>query len=137
MDLPILKDDGLRPHPSNWTSEPEKANTHCLYCKQPVPDHSAECVVPQRTVVVEFTTRMVVKMPRCFTEDNIDFSMNDSSACASRYVNQLYAESNSEENICKICHRTKMKYLREATEQDHKELHFGDVAAPEPTEKGT
>lgn len=126
VDIPVSKKDGLRPHPSNWTEAPEKANTHCLYCKQPVPNHSQECVVPHRTVVVELTTRMVISMPRCFTRTDINFSMNGSSACMGRYIDQLYAETNSEEGICKICHRTKMKYLREASQQDHEDLHYGE-----------
>ena len=124
MDIHISKTAGLRPHPSNWTREPDKANTHCLYCKQPVPQHTDECVVPRRTVVVELTTRMVISMPRCYDQDDIEFSMNESSACKSRYIDQLYAESNSEENICKICARTDMKYLREASAEDHAMLHY-------------
>jgi hypothetical protein len=124
MKLPVSPTAGLRPHPSNWQNEPEKANTHCLYCKQPVPNHTEECVVPQRTVVVEFKTWMVVTMPQCFDEDLINFQLNESSACSSRYVNQLYEEANQEEGICHTCFRTEMKFLREATEEDHKKLSF-------------
>jgi hypothetical protein len=124
MEIPVTNDDGIRPHPSNWTKEPEKATTHCLYCRQPVPNHSAECVVPQRTVVVELITRMVITMPRSLDEDAINFSMNGPSACQSRYIDQLHAETHQEEGYCHICQRTEMKYLREATEQDHKELSF-------------
>ena len=42
----------------------------------------------------------------------------------SHYVDQLYEEVNREENICNICSRSEMKYLREATEQDHEDLAF-------------
>jgi hypothetical protein len=124
MDIPVSNSDGIRSDPRNWTEEPEKASTHCLYCRQPVPHHSAECVVPQRTVVVELVTRMVITMPRSFDEAAINFSMNGSSACSSRYIEQLYEEANREEGVCAICHRTEMKYLREATAQDHQDLHF-------------
>lgn len=124
MKLPTTKTAGLRPHPSNWTREPEKANTHCLYCKQPVPNHTKDCVVPLRTVVVELTIQMVVTMPQCFDERMINFSMNESSQCASRYIDQLKEESDQEEGICHICSRKEMKYLREATEEDHQNLSF-------------
>ena len=124
MNLPIKPDDGIREHPSNWTSAPEKATTHCLYCKQAVPNHGADCVVPRRTVVAEFKTLMVISMPRRSDESDINFSMNGSSACSSRYVDQLYRETNQEENICHICSRTEMKYLREATQEDHENLSY-------------
>lgn len=124
MIIPISKTAGLRPHPSNWVKEPEKANTHCLYCKQPVPNHAKDCHVPQRTIVVEFKTKMVITMPAVWDIEMIDFSMNGSSACMSRYVDQLYKETNRDEHICNICSRSEMKYLREATEEDHENLAF-------------
>lgn len=63
MIIPVRKEDGVRNHPSNWKDAPEKAETHCLYCKQPVPNHAPACHVPQRTVVVIFETKMVIAMP--------------------------------------------------------------------------
>ncbi len=116
--------EGIREHPSNWKSAPEKATTHCLYCKQPVPNHAADCHVPRRTVVVEFKTQMVITMPAVWDTEMINFSMNGSSACMSRYVDQLYEETNQEENICHICHRSEMSFIREATEQDHETLRY-------------
>lgn len=124
MNLPIGPNDGVRDHPRNWTHAPEKAKTHCFYCKCAVPNHAEDCIVPSRTVVVEFTTRMVISMPQSFDESSINFSMNGSSACSSRYVDQLYRETNQEENICHICSRTEMKYLREATQEDHENLSY-------------
>ena len=126
MNLPISSTAGLRPHPSNWTKEPEKANTHCLYCRQPVPNHAPDCIVPDRTVVVELKIRMVVRMPRSFDVDSINFAMNGSSACSQRYIDQLYREGNQKENICTVCHRMDMEYLREATQKDHENLHYID-----------
>jgi len=124
MEIPVSRTAGLRPHPSNWKKEPEKASTHCLYCSQPVPNHTTECVVPQRTVVVQFTTMMVISMPRCFDEEAINFAMNDSSACMSRYVEQLEREANQEEGMCHICARSEMKYIREASAEDHEQLSY-------------
>jgi hypothetical protein len=124
LNIPTPPTAGLRPHSSNWTNEPEKANTHCLYCKEPVPNHALDCTVPLRTVVVELKINMVITMPQCFNEDLINFSMNGSSACSQRYIDQLYEEGNQEDGVCTACDRMEMKYLREATEQDYKDLHY-------------
>jgi hypothetical protein len=126
MILPTSPTAGIRNHPSNWTNEPEKRETHCLYCKQPAVAHAPTCHVPQRTVVVEFKTKMVINMPQTWDEGMVNFSMNGSSACMSRYVEQLHEETNQEENICHICFRSEMKYLREATAEDHKKLSYVD-----------
>ncbi|MGB8834072.1 MAG: hypothetical protein WCC95_18120 [Candidatus Sulfotelmatobacter sp.] len=126
MKLPTSPTAGIRNHPSNWTKEPEKANTHCLYCKQPATNHAADCHVPLRTVVVEFKTKMVIRMPQTWDENMVNFTMNESSACMSRYVDQLYEETHEKENLCQICFRSEMKYLREATAEDHAELHYID-----------
>ena len=126
MKLPVSATAGLRPHPSNWTKEPEKANTHCLYCKQPVPNHAEDCIVPDRTVVVELKIRMVVRMPQSFDVDSINFAMNGSSACSQRYIDQLYKEGHQEENLCSVCHRMEMEYMREATQEDHEQYHYID-----------
>jgi hypothetical protein len=115
---------GIRNHPSNWTKEPEKADTHCLYCRQPATNHAPDCTVPLRTVVVEFKTQMVITMPQVLDQAAIDFSMNGSSACMSRYVQQLLAETEQEPSMCNICSRSEMTYLREATEEDHVNLAY-------------
>ena len=62
MNLPISPTAGLRPHPSNWTKEPEKANTHCLYCRQPVPNHAPDCIVPGRFETGSEFTELLIKL---------------------------------------------------------------------------
>lgn len=97
----------------------------CAYCyNSPGEPHKPDCHVPQKTVVVELTVRMVIDMPRVWDADMINFSMNDSSACTSRYFDQLFVESNQSPNLCTTCHRTEMTYLRDATENDHETFHY-------------
>lgn len=124
MKLPLTPKAGIRPHPSNWTKEPEKAETHCLYCRQAIPDHKPNCVCLKRTVVVEMKIRYVVEVPQCWDEDFINFHRGESSYCLGNDIQQLTEEEKRIPNICTICHRAEVHYLREATEQDHKDLHF-------------
>jgi hypothetical protein len=67
---------------------------------------------------------MVITRPRVFDEEAINFAMNDSSACMSRYVAQLAEETEQEDNHCHICNRSEMKFLREATEADYENLSY-------------
>jgi len=124
MKLAIPPDSGIRDHPSNWTHAPEKAKTHCFYCGEPISKHKDDCVVPQRTVIVEFKTQMVISMPASWSEEDINFGMNDSCACMSRYVEQLAKETEQEEGVCHICSRSEMRFIREATEEDHHSLSY-------------
>lgn len=111
------KDDGRRP----GIGYPDS----CAYCRnKPGEPHKPDCHVPDRTVVVEFTTRMVIEVPRVWDENMINFHMNESSACMSRWVEQLFLETNQSPNLCTICFRSEMKYLHEAYETDHTSLHY-------------
>lgn len=71
-----------------------------------------------RPVVMQFTVKMVVDMPQEWTQDEIEFFVNESSACQSRYYDQLSEEINAEPNSCNICSRSEGRYLREATPDD-------------------
>lgn len=124
MIIPVSPTAGLRNHPSNWVKEPEKANTHCLYCHQPVPNHGAECHVPLRTVVLEMTIRYVASVPVVWDTHMIEFHRNESSWCSSNDIKQIFEESTKDAGICTTCHRTEIKFLREATEKDLENLNY-------------
>jgi len=124
MILPVSMKAGLRPHPSNWTNEPEKAETHCLYCRMPVPNHSAECTIPRRTVVLEMKIKFVATVPANWDKEMIEFHRNDSSYCSSNDIRQIYEESEKDPDICATCQRTSVTFVREASEQDHEDLHY-------------
>lgn len=88
----------------------------CFYCGQPVgEDHQPDCVMRERTVVIEWTIRMVVKVPESFTQENIEFKYNGSSYCNDNLLSYLDKED------CCLCQRSKVIFVREATEQDEKD----------------
>jgi hypothetical protein len=116
---PSLK-AGIRPSPENWKHAPEHAETHCFYCKRPVPDHKDDCVCSRRTIVVELKSKMVVTVPQYWTRENIDFFFDGSSHCLANEIQQLAEEAKQEENICHVCSRTTVTFVREATAADHK-----------------
>ena len=122
MNLPTTQEDGIRPHPSNWTKNPEQAETHCFYCREPVPEHKPDCVCMRRTIVVKFEAQMVITVPQSWSEEDIKFHFGGSSHCLSNELDQLHEEANRIEGICQICSRSKVTYLREATAEDHEAL---------------
>lgn len=124
MIIPVSPKAGIRNHPNNWTKEPEKAQTHCLYCRQPVPDHSPECTVPQRTVVLEMRIKFVASIPANWDQSMIEFHRNDSSYCSSNDIEQIYKESIQTPGICTTCRRSEVLFLREATEEDHENFYY-------------
>lgn len=118
MDIPVT-DDGIRPAGSP---------THCLYCSSPKGQHKDDCVCVSRTVVVEMTVRYVIEVPRSWSEDDILFSRNESSRCASNDVAMLGLEAELE---C-FCKRSEVEFLREATEEDHDALGYNARKQAEP-----
>lgn len=56
-------------------------------------------------------------------EEHIDFFLNGSSACSSRYIEQLAdEEERAHDGCCFSCHRFEGKFIRWATEQDIEQL---------------
>ena len=88
----------------------------CLYCGAIKGTHTAECHVPQRTVVLEITIRYVASVPRVWDQSAIEFHRNDSSFCLSNDLMQICREDDC------TCGRSKVAFIREATEQDHEDL---------------
>jgi len=120
MNLPTSAKAGYRPHPSNGPNR----ETHCSYCHGLLGQHKDDCVCLKRTVVVEMTIRYVIKVPRTWDEEFINFHRNDSSFCLGNDIHQLEEEATREPNLCNICQRAEVRYLREATEQDHEDMAF-------------
>jgi len=59
---------------------PAGPTDRCTYCNTPVGmQHSKECVIRQRTVVVEVRTRMTISVPENWSPENIEFHRNESS----------------------------------------------------------
>lgn len=129
MILPI-EDDGVRP-----AGKPDK----CFYCGEPKgAPHGKDCVIPERTVVVEMTIQYVRSVPANWTTSDIEFLLNYSSSCHDneiRYIaDQQEAIDESQEKARKspdtseaipcTCERTSFKYIREATAEEMEQFGF-------------
>lgn len=98
----------------------------CFYCKVVVGGtHTDDCPQSRRTVIVKMEVEFPIQVPLKYNEDDIYFFYNEGSHCSDnevRYLNKLRkkAEENGEACFCPV---TKITYIREADEADHR--HFG------------
>jgi len=99
------KDDGRRGKPE------------CFYCGHPT-GHTAECTVPDRSVVMRMTIDYVVNVPRVWNQDRIHFHRNEGSWCAANDIAKLAEHVDTEGNTCG-CGSAKFEFVREATPEDH------------------
>ena len=109
MNLPIT-DNGVRP---------AGKNDECFYCRSPVGQHTDECVCVERSVVIKATIEYVVKVPRSWDVDLIEFQRNESSWCADNDLEDLAALVAGDRCACSSM---SFKFEREATEDDHESL---------------
>jgi hypothetical protein len=125
MNVPTSPTRGKRNHPSNWTKHPERAETHCFYCHEPLGEdtHKPDCVVVTRTVVLEMKIQYVVEVPRDWDEEMIRFHRNDSSFCSNNDVRTINKQLDEHEHTC-VCFRSETRFVREATEEDHESMAF-------------
>lgn len=113
---------------SNWPVEdygirPAGKPTECFYCREPKGGtHKPDCVIRQRTVVVEVAIQMVVSEPENWSAADIEFHFNESSSCQSNIIRQIaeLAERLDNAESCP-CGMIKVKYLREATADDEED----------------
>lgn len=116
MDQP-LKDDGSRP-----AGKPGV----CFYCRRAgtlkAEDHAPDCVVPQRTVVLDVTIRYVTAVPRSWEPAQILFQRNDGSYCMDNELDVI-RRSVEDDHQC-LCGRSAVLFIREATEQDQREFGY-------------
>jgi len=101
---------------------PARPDGTCFYCKQKIgEEHLENCYKRERSVVVEFTIRVVTKEPEHWTPDDIEFHYNESSWCADNLLNSLVRRQKSNPDWC-LCQFTKAKYIKEASEIDEEEF---------------
>lgn len=120
------KDTGLRPVTLNIPGYDPAI--HCFYCHKVVAEgHTEECVILQKTVVVRVSFDMVQSVPRHWDNDLIEQHRGGQlSYCMSNLFHFLRWENEHFLKVC-LCQRNgEAKVLRDATEEDHKELDFYD-----------
>lgn len=63
--------------------------TKCHYCGHAQPDHTPQCIVPRRAIVVKVTFLAVVGECVAWDKRQIEFHLNDSSTCADNVMGFL------------------------------------------------
>lgn len=116
MQLPVT-DDGIRP-----AGDPD----HCFYCKAPKGTHNDGCVCIKRTIVMSVTTKLLVEIPAYYSEEQIHFFYNEGTNCSDNQIGALYDQMQrmTEAEVGCACRNTRCKYIREATEEDHRRFAF-------------
>ena len=72
-----------------------------------------------KSAVVRVSWEIIVNFPDDDTEHDVDSFLNESSACSSRYIQQLAGEEErAGEGCCFSCHRFNGKFLRWAEPHD-------------------
>jgi len=99
---------------NNFSVRPAGKQDECFYCGEKVgSEHKQDCVIRSRTVVVDFTIRMVVDVPESWDKEDIEFKYNDGCWCADNLINLLDRENNG----C-LCPHVVAECIREATQED-------------------
>ncbi len=121
----------LKPRDDDKGWRPDVPPGMCSYCKGTVDSHRPNCVVPQKSVVLELRTLYVVSVPRGFQKEEIEFMRNDGSSCMDNDMRQsivhrleLSEKTDGTESVHCFCSGSEVTYMREATREDHEALAF-------------
>jgi hypothetical protein len=88
----------------------------CHYCDAELgTEHKFDCVVRQRTVIIDVTIRMLRVVPESWDSNQIEFQMNEGSWCFDNIFDKL--ETLSRHAGC-ICDFASGQFIREATIED-------------------
>ena len=98
----------------------------CFYCQIDLGEqHKAACVLRRRTVVCKVKIDIVLEYPESWSENDINFHLNESSSCSDNIAQKIIELSDCVASGC-LCGHLEAEYLREATEEDEKS--FGEFA---------
>ncbi|MHB0943353.1 hypothetical protein ACYCSU_17025 [Paenibacillus sp. ALE1] len=96
------------------SSRPAGKPDRCFYCSNLIgEEHKQDCVIRNKTVVMDFTIRLVVDVPEYWTEDDIEFKYNKGTWCADNLVQMITRE----DGRC-LCPHVEAKFIRDATLDD-------------------
>jgi hypothetical protein len=107
----------------NFGIRPAGKPDECFYCQEPIGGvHKQECVIRERTVVVELRMELVITKPEDWDADMIEYHLNDSSSCQTNIISQLaeLVERLKDAGKCP-CGLIEAIYLREATKEDEQQ----------------
>jgi len=112
QDTFVVKPDDERPARKDGT---------CFYCRQPIGEqHKPDCVIPQKTCVVDFTIRMVTSEPAHWTKKDIENHYNLGSWCFDNILRDIKTWEDKTGRC--LCLASKAEFVRDATEEDEGSL---------------
>ncbi len=88
----------------------------CFYCHRMVgQDHTDDCVMYERTVVLRATIEYVVRVPKHWDVHQIEFYRNEGSWCGSNGIDELerIKQKRDEKGAC-MCSMVSYEYVDEA-----------------------
>lgn len=106
---------------NDWTVgkfgiRPAGDSDKCFYCGKYIGEqHKEDCVIRNRTVVVEMTMKLVLAVPESWDEELINFRYNEGTWCASNIIDEI---ERLDKVLGCICGITKFNYIGEATAMD-------------------
>jgi len=69
---------------------PARMDGTCFYCGIKIGgEHKQDCVIRERTIVVELRIKMVRKVPEDWDKEMIEFHMNESSSCKDNILSEI------------------------------------------------
>lgn len=103
---------------------PIRRDGTCTYCSAKMgTEHNEGCVILSRTIVVRMEIDVVVDVPRHWTKDDVDSFYNEGSRCSDNMIQDLidWIDIDDNNRTC-ACAGSSFVMLREATEEDHRDL---------------
>jgi hypothetical protein len=103
---------------TNHATRPAGKQGECFYCNNKLGEqHKPECVIKSKTIVADFTIRVVLDVPERWDKSAIENHYNHGSWCADNLIGVLERKLQKE---C-LCNNSRMKFVREATKEDEEE----------------
>jgi len=91
----------------------------CFCCNKKLGDeHKPDCVIRERTVVIDITFRMVRATPEDWDKEQIEFQLNNGRFCMDNILDEL---NDLSERLGCLCGVSEAELIREATPEDEKE----------------
>lgn len=124
----MIKQDTFKVTFENGVRPAGKQN-ECFYCHKGIGHfHKEDCVCRRKTIVLDYTYRMVVTVPVDWDQSQIEFHRNEGSWCADNSLRELLKSFKymKKRGYCQCgFDKFEMKFIREATEED--EENYGIV----------
>lgn len=99
---------------------PARPDGTCFYCGSPVGSrHKNSCVIPKKSVIIDFTIRLPVLVPVSWDKKDVNFHYNESSWCADNLLSMIVDWQNKTGRC--LCNLLDANYIQDASgaEDEH------------------